>query len=84
MYQKWRELLFVHWTFDPDEIQATLPPGLRVDTFEGRAYVGVVPFYMRDIRPRFCPPLPWISDFLELNLRTYVFEESSGTPGVWF
>lgn len=84
MYQKWRELLFVHWTFDPDEIQATLPPGLRVDTFEGRAYVGVVPFYMRDIRPRFCPPLPWISSFLELNLRTYVFEESSGTPGVWF
>ena len=84
MYQKWRKLLFLHWTCDPDEIQGTLPPGLRVDTFESRAYVGVVPFYMCDIRPRFCPPLPWISTFLELNLRTYVFEERSGTPGVWF
>ncbi len=84
MYQKWRDLLFLHWSWDPGEIQATLPPGLRVDTFEDRAYVGVVPFFMRDIRPRFCPAIPWLSDFLELNLRTYVYDERSGLPGVWF
>jgi len=83
MYQSWKELLFLHWEFPAEDIQATLPPGLTVDTFEGRAFVGLVPFYMRGIRPRFCPALPGISNFLELNVRTYVFDEH-GRPGVWF
>jgi len=83
MYQKWRDLLFLHWAFEPALIQQTLPPGLRVDCFDGQAYVGIVPFFMRDIRPRFLPSVPWISNFLELNVRTYVFDEK-GTPGVWF
>ena len=83
MYQKWRDLLFLHWEFDPQVIQETLPAGLHVDTYQGRAYLGLVPFYMKDIRPRFCPCIPGISNFLEMNLRTYVFD-STGRPGVWF
>jgi uncharacterized protein YqjF (DUF2071 family) len=83
MFQAWQQLLFLHWEVDPAVIQATLPPGLTVDTFDGRAYLGVVPFYMRGIRPRFCPPVPGISNFLEINLRTYVYDEQ-GVPGVWF
>ncbi len=82
-YQRWNELLFLHWDFEPATVQASLPPGLYVDTFEGRAYVGVVPFFMERIRPRFLPPVPGISWFLELNVRTYVFDEQ-GRPGVWF
>lgn len=83
MVQSWRELLFLHWSIEPDEIQATLPPGLKVDTFDGKAWLGIVPFYMRGIRPRFLPPVPGISNFLEVNLRTYVYSQD-GTPGVWF
>ena len=83
MYQNWRHLLFLHWEYDPAVIQATLPPGLHVDTFASRAYVGLVPFYMRDVRPRFLPGIPGISNFLELNLRTYAYNDQ-GMPGVWF
>lgn len=83
MYQQWRHLLFAHWEFNPEEIQRTLPPGLRVDTFNDKAYVGVVPFFMRNIRPRFLPSVPGISNFLEMNVRTYVYDQE-GRPGVWF
>jgi hypothetical protein len=64
-------------------IQATLPEGLFVDTFGGTAYLGIVPFFMRNIRPRCLPAVPGISNFMELNLRTCVFDRS-GVPGVWF
>jgi hypothetical protein len=83
MFQRWRHLLFLHWEFEPQAIQETLPDGLFVDTFNSRAYVGIVPFFMRDVRPVFLPAVPGISNFLELNLRTYVFD-THGTPGVWF
>ena len=83
MHQRWEELLFLHWAFDPQIIAKDLPPGLRVDTFEGMAWVGIVPFSMRNIRPRFLPPVPGLSNFPELNLRTYVVDEH-GRPGVWF
>ncbi len=83
MYQDWRSLLFLHWEWDAAAIQRTLPRGLTVDTFEGKAYLGVVPFFMRNIRPRFCPTVPGISNFLELNVRTYVYDQR-GVPGVWF
>ena len=83
MYQKWRELLFLHWEVDPDEIQRTLPDGLTVDTYHGKAFLGLVPFFMKDIRPRFLPAVPGISNFLEMNLRTYVYDKL-GRPGVWF
>ena len=83
MYQSWRELLFLHWDFPIDVVQATLPPELKVDSWDGRAWIGVVPFWMRGIRPRGCPAVPGISNFLELNLRTYVHDDR-GTSGVWF
>jgi uncharacterized protein YqjF (DUF2071 family) len=83
MYQRWSHLLFAHWLEEPERIQATLPKGLFVDAFNGRAFVGAVPFYMERIRPRFLPPLPGISWFLEFNLRTYV-HDVDGRPGVWF
>lgn len=83
MYQRWRDLLFLHWAFPPEVVQRTLPPRLTVDTFEGQAYVGIVPFFMRAIRPRFLPAVPGISNFMEVNLRTYA-HDSNGTPGVWF
>lgn len=83
MFQSWNHLLFLHWRRSAAEIQSTLPEGLFVDTFDGHAYLGAVPFWMDRVRPRFCPPVPGLSWFLELNLRTYV-HTADGTPGVWF
>lgn len=83
MYQRWEKLLFLHWAFDPELIQKTLPPGLTVDAFDGQAWVAIVPFLMRGIRPRFLPAVGGISNFLELNLRTYVHDDQ-GRAGVWF
>lgn len=83
MAQEWRELLFLHWKVDPRFIQQTLPPGLSIDLHEGNAYLGVVPFLMRNVRPRFLPAFSGISDFCELNVRTYVYDHL-GRPGVWF
>ncbi|MEX0332168.1 MAG: YqjF family protein [Puniceicoccaceae bacterium] len=83
MYQRWAHLLFLHWSVEPDVIQATLPPGLQVDTHDGKAWLGIVPFFMQGLRPRFLPAVPGLSNFPELNLRTYVHDEQ-GRPGVWF
>ena len=83
MYQQWRDLLFLHWEYSPAALQTTLPDGLFVDTFGGKAYLGIVPFFMCNIRPRFLPAVPGISNFMELNLRTYVHDRA-GVPGVWF
>ena len=83
MRQKWYSLLYLHWDFDPAQLQAMLPEGLNIDTHEDRAYIGVVPFYMHGLRLRFGPPAPAVSYFPELNLRTYVYDKN-GRPGVWF
>jgi uncharacterized protein len=83
MFQRWLHLLFLHWSFSPDIVQKTLPRGLQVDTFEDKAWIGIVPFFMRDVRPAGFPSVPGISNFLELNLRTYV-RDVSGRPGIWF
>jgi len=83
MKQDWAHLLFLHWEMPPASIQATLPPGLTVDTYGDSAFVGIVPFFMEKVRPSYCPPMPGLSWFQELNLRTYVFDEY-GRPGVWF
>ena len=86
MAQSWRDLLFAHWPIAPDAMRALLPPSLDLDTFEGNAWLGVVPFGMRGVRPRWVPPVPWLSNFLELNVRTYVRVRDRGQvkPGVYF
>ena len=83
MYQSWNKLLFLHWEIDPAELARLLPPGLTLDTFDGKAYVGLVPFTMSGVRPRGLPSVSWLSDFHETNVRTYVLDENSD-PGVWF
>ena len=79
--QRWRELFFLHWTLSPELVARQLPSGVALDLWEGQAYVGLVPFVMRDIRPRWLPRA-LAMDFLETNLRTYVVV--NGEPGVWF
>src|SRR5271165_4589116 len=83
MFQHWIHLLFLHWSLSPDIVQMTLPQGLQADTFEGNAWVGIVPFFMRGVRPAGFVSVPGISNFLELNLRTYV-RDVRGRPGIWF
>ncbi|MBC8127107.1 MAG: DUF2071 domain-containing protein [Gloeobacteraceae cyanobacterium ES-bin-144] len=83
MRQRWSGLLFLHWPIDATMIQERLPKGLHVDTHEGQAWLGVVPFFMDRVRPTGLPPVPWLSWFMELNLRTYVHDDA-GNPGVWF
>src|SRR5205085_1048277 len=83
MRQDWHHLLFLHWEVPPSKLQALLPPGLDLDTFEGKAYAGLVPFTLTGVRPILTPPLPWISSFHEINVRTYV-HRNGRDPGVWF
>lgn len=82
MRMTWSELLFAHWPVDPSVLAPLLPKGLTLDTRDGIAWIGVVPFLMSDIAPRCCPSIPILSCFLELNVRTYVIYD--GKPGVWF
>lgn len=86
MRPKWRELLFLHWSIEPQVLEPLLPPGLEADTFEGSAYIGLVPFLMRDSRPGFLPDIGLrhlSDDFAEVNVRTYV-RHRGANPGVWF
>ncbi len=78
----WSELLFAHWPIQPDAVARLLPDGLTLDTRDGQAWIGVVPFLMSSVAPRCCPAVPGLSRFLELNVRTYVIRD--GKPGVWF
>jgi len=82
-FQRWRDLAFLHWRVDAAAIAELLPEGLEVDTWEGQAWVGVVPFAMLDVSPWWSPSVPGISNFLELNVRTYV-HRAGRAPGVWF
>ena len=84
--QQWAEIVWIHWRVDPAEVQALLPPALTVDTFDGSAWVGLVPFEMRDLRPvaagRVLPAIGSTRSFSEVNVRTYVHGPAG--PGVWF
>ena len=81
-FQRWQQLLFLHWELDPEDVRVLLPAGLTLDLHDGRAYAGLVAFTMRDVVPWWSPPIPGVSHFHELNLRTYV--TCRGEPGVWF
>lgn len=82
-YQTWNHLLFLHWRVDPGSLQDLLPDGLQIETFDGAAWLGLVPFSMERVRPWWSPPVPGISWFLETNVRTYV-RDVDGRTGVWF
>lgn len=82
-YHTWRDLTFLHWRFPPELISPLLPPGLSLDTFDGDAWVGLVPFYMANVRPRWFYAVPGLSHFCETNVRTYVHYRGRD-PGVWF
>lgn len=82
MSMRWCDLLFAHWRANAEVLRQRLPAGLELDLFEGRAYVGVVPFRMEGVTPRGLPEIPGLHAFPELNLRTYV--TAGGRPGVWF
>lgn len=82
MAMTWRDLLFAHWEVPVEKLRAALPKALPLDLFEGRAFVGVVPFRMTGIRGRFMPPVPGHHAFPELNVRTYV--SINNKPGVYF
>ncbi len=83
MRQRWDHLLFLHWEVAAEQIARLLPRGLEVDLFEGRAFVGLVPFTMVGVRPAGLPSVRGLSNFHETNVRTYV-RTPSGAPGVWF
>jgi uncharacterized protein YqjF (DUF2071 family) len=82
MHMDWDDLLFAHYTVDPAVVSKHIPAGLELETWEGKAWIGVVPFRMAGVRPRFIPRIPGLSDFAELNVRTYV--RRGGLPGVFF
>lgn len=82
MTQTWHDLLFAHWPVDVGMLRDRVPAGFDVDTFDGQAWIAVVPFHMTNVAPRGVPALPWVSAFPELNVRTYV--RFNGRPGVWF
>jgi uncharacterized protein YqjF (DUF2071 family) len=89
MTQNWNDLLFAHWPIAPATIAALIPPGLDVDTFDGYAWVGVVPFWMDAIQHRIpgtggSTKIPLVESFPELNLRTYVRSRLTGRAGVFF
>jgi uncharacterized protein YqjF (DUF2071 family) len=83
MHQSWHHLLFLHWEVPAAELQALLPSGLDLDTYEGIAYVGLIPFTLSGVRPVGIPAMPGLSSFHEVNVRTYVHRNGKD-PGVWF
>jgi uncharacterized protein len=82
MGQTWLALLFAHWPVHPNEVDRLLPGPLRADVYEGWAWLGITPFVVTGLRLRGVPPVPWLSRFPELNVRTYV--EVAGKPGIYF
>jgi uncharacterized protein YqjF (DUF2071 family) len=82
MEQIWNDLLFAHWPLSPATLRPLVPSVLPLDTYNGDCWLAVTPFHMTGVRPRFVPPLPGISAFPELNVRTYV--NYGGKPGVFF
>jgi uncharacterized protein YqjF (DUF2071 family) len=82
MKQIWHHLLFAHWPINIKQLQPFIPEPLQIDTYEGQAWIGVVPFTMSDIRLKYLPPVPFTSRFAEINVRTYV--TINNKPGVLF
>ncbi|MFN2744557.1 YqjF family protein [Bacillus sp. z60-18] len=82
MAQTWNDVLFAHWPVEPAAIRGKIPADLELETLNGKAWIGILPFLLTDLRARFLPPIPVISRFPEVNIRTYVTYQ--GVPGVYF
>jgi uncharacterized protein len=82
MGQTWYDLLFAHWPVAPEALRSLVPQPLELDQRDGRAWLGITPFEVAGLRSRGTPPLPWLSRFPELNVRTYV--HYAGRPGIYF
>jgi uncharacterized protein len=82
MVQVWHDLLFAHWPIVFESLRPLVPPQLHLDMFDGKCWVGVVPFWMSGVRARGTPAIPGLSRFPELNVRTYVTYRDK--PGVYF
>ncbi|HEV2088878.1 MAG TPA: DUF2071 domain-containing protein [Cryptosporangiaceae bacterium] len=83
MYQHWLHMTFLHWRYPAEVVQPLLPAGLTVQTCDGSAWVGLLPFLIDRVRAPGVPALPWLSRFPETNVRTYV-RDPSGRAGIWF
>ena len=81
-YQEWNRVLFLHYQVPVELLHDLIPKELTIDSFEGTAYISIVPFTMENIRPRFLPSLDFVSNFGEINVRTYVVKD--GRRGVYF
>lgn len=81
-YQEWNNALFLHWKVSLEDLSEIVPEDLRIDTFDGNAYISLVAFTMQKIRPRNLPAIKTISDFDEINVRTYI--DNKGKKGVYF
>jgi uncharacterized protein YqjF (DUF2071 family) len=81
-YQEWHDVLFAHWKVPLKPLRELVPQGLDIDLFEGQAWVSLVAFKVKKLRPHFIPPFPPVSDFLEINMRTYVTRH--GKSGIYF
>jgi uncharacterized protein YqjF (DUF2071 family) len=84
MRQRWNDLLFAHWPVPASSLALLVPEGLQVDTFQGSAWLGIMPFWMDRLKVRGVPSLPGMRSFPDLSLRTYVREEATRTSGVYF
>ena len=83
MKQTWSDLLFLHWPIECSSIRNHIPDHLEIDTYDGSAWIGIIPFRMSNLRLSFTFPLPYLSNFNEINLRTYVIDKYN-RKGVWF
>jgi uncharacterized protein YqjF (DUF2071 family) len=81
-YQEWNKALFLHWVVPFEILRKCVPERLHIDSFDGLCYVSLVAFTMQKIRPRLFPAIKFISDFHEINLRTYI--ENDDKKGVYF
>jgi uncharacterized protein len=82
MTQTWHDLLFAHWPIVPERLRPRVPSVFDLDLFDDRAWISVVPFRMSNVSLRGVPAAPWVSEFPELNVRTYVRVDDR--PGVYF
>ena len=82
MTQRWNDILFAHWRVPASAVSPFLPEGLQPDTFQGSAWLGVVPLWMDRFSFRGIPTIPGTSSFPELHFRTYV-SDHVGTPGIF-